>query len=479
MIDENRLPQGWETTTLKEITSSVKGKKPKILSQIKTNALIPYIDIKAFEKNEINQYADSTSSKLANKDDVLIVWDGARSGLVGIGQEGAIGSTILALKPILINSIYLFRFLQTQYDIINRNTRGTGIPHVDPEIFWNIQFPLPPLNEQRRIVSKLEKLLSKVEFCKDRLKKIPLILKRFRQSVLASACSGRLTADWREKHPDVEPAIDLIERIHEKMKKYYEKINKKKKLKLSNDYLVNNSKLPIIPESWVYSHLQYLGELTRGRSKHRPRNAPHLLGGKYPFIQTGDVAKSGGKIRNHSQTYSELGLAQSRLFPEDTLCITIAANIADTGVLTYPACFPDSIVGFIPEKGMFEVLFAMYFMQIIKSDLQMFAPATAQKNINLQILYDVAIPVPPLAEQKEIVYRVESLFKLADAIEARYEKAKKYIEKLSQSILSKAFRGELVPHDPSDEPASVLLERIRKERAGEIPKNIKNRLSTR
>ena len=109
----------------------------------------------------------------------MIVWDGARSGLVGIGQEGAIGSTIAAIRPFEIMPEYLFRFLQTQYEHINSNPRGTGIPHADPEVFWNIEFPIAPFPEQRRIVAKLEKLLPKVDASKERLDKIPAILKRW------------------------------------------------------------------------------------------------------------------------------------------------------------------------------------------------------------------------------------------------------------------------------------------------------------
>lgn len=99
--------------------------------------------------------------------------------------------------------------------------------------------------------------------------------------------------------------------------------------------------------------LDQLGSVNRGKSKHRPRNDPELYGGKYPFIQTGDVKHSPFYITTHSQTYNEKGLAQSKLWDTGTLCITIAANIADTAILSYPACFPDSIIGFIaaPDKS--------------------------------------------------------------------------------------------------------------------------------
>src|SRR5690606_38147340 len=101
---------------------------------------------------------------------------------------------------------------------------------------------------------------------------------------------------------------------------------------------------------WEHVPLCELGNLDRGVSKHRPRNEPALLGGPYPLVQTGDVANSEGYIQNHLSTYTELGLKQSKLWPAGTLCITIAANIANTGILTYDACFPDSVVGFVPNE---------------------------------------------------------------------------------------------------------------------------------
>ncbi len=207
------------------------------------------------------------------------------------------------------------------------------------------------------------------------------------------------------------------------------------------------------------------GEMNRGKSRHRPRNEPSLFGGPYPFIQTGGIAQSGGRITSHKQTYSEAGLAQSRLWPSGTICITIAANIAESAILTYPACFPDSVVGIIVNLEVCVAEYVEFFIRVAKADLATFAPATAQKNINIAILNEVAVPLPPLSEQQEIVRRVESLFALADQIEARHKKAQAYVDKLTQSILAKAFRGELVPQDPNDEPASELLKRIREQRS--------------
>jgi type I restriction enzyme S subunit len=147
-------------------------------------------------------------------------------------------------------------------------------------------------------------------------------------------------------------------------------------------------------QGWPMQELKSLGTLDRGVSKHRPRNDPRLLGGDYPLIQTGDVANCDGYIRAFTSTYSEVGLKQSKLWPAGTLCITIAANIAKTGILLFPACFPDSVVGFrATERPTIE--YVRFWLSFLQQTLEDNAPASAQKNINLAILRELQIPVPP------------------------------------------------------------------------------------
>lgn len=151
---------------------------------------------------------------------------------------------------------------------------------------------------------------------------------------------------------------------------------------------------PSANSQWPTQKLSKLGELNRGVSKHRPRNDPALLGGPYPLIQTGDVSNSGLYILDYSSTYSELGLAQSRLWKEGTLCITIAANIAQTSILAFDACFPDSVVGFLPGEKT-NAVFVHYWFSFFQKILEEQAPQVAQKNINLKILSDLDVIVPP------------------------------------------------------------------------------------
>lgn len=152
------------------------------------------------------------------------------------------------------------------------------------------------------------------------------------------------------------------------------------------------------PNGWETKPFGLVVPLDRGKSRHRPRDAQELYGGSYPFIQTGNVANSGGRIKQYNATYSERGLAQSRLWPAGTLCITIAANIAKTGILEFDSCFPDSVVGFLPGD-LVKTEYVQAWLGFLQPTLEKNAPQAAQKNINLEILRALPVPVPPLALQ--------------------------------------------------------------------------------
>ena len=162
---------------------------------------------------------------------------------------------------------------------------------------------------------------------------------------------------------------------------------------------------------WREVTLAELGEIDRGRSRHRPRNAAELYGGPYPFVQTGDIKASRGRVTTHRQTYSEVGLAQSRLWPAGTMVITIAANIAETAILSYPACFPDSVVGFIADESKCDVRFIEYTFRLLRNKLQHenVGTGSVQDNINLQTLDRLRFLIPPLKEQRAIAHVLGTL----------------------------------------------------------------------
>lgn len=264
-----------------------------------------------------------------------------------------------------------------------------------------INIPLPPLPEQQAIVAKIEELLSELENGKQQLLTAQQQLKVYRQSLLKWAFEGKLT-------------------------------NKN----------VNEGELP---EGWKWEELKKVCVIKRGKSKHRPRNDPALFGGKYPFIQTGDIREvNGGYIKKYSQTYSELGLQQSKLWPKGTLCITIAANIGETAILNFDACFPDSVVGLLSDEKLLLNKYTNYFFISHKSKLEKLAPATAQKNINVDILEKVKIPLPSIEEQQLIVSELESKLTICDKIEETISQSLQEAESLRQSILKMAFEGRLI-----------------------------------
>jgi len=465
---EKSLPKGWVETQLIELLETLEsGTRPKggvqgILEGVPSIGGEHLSSDGGFNFKNVKyiptQFAERLSRGRIFKNDILIVKDGATTGKTSFVDKrfpfetAFVNEHVFICRPSSgINSKILFYFMRSKIgqNRIMSNFAGAAQGGINSKFASNTLLPIPPLPEQERIVAKLDKLFAQHEKIKQALDRIPQMLKAFRQQVLTQAVTGKLTEQWREGK-DLEDADVFIKKI----------INDRNvndptvKRKISFESVEGSYEAP---DKWSFSFLQNLGEFTRGKSKHRPRNDKRLFNGIYPFIQTGDVSNASMYINDYKNTYNEFGLKQSRLFPKGTLCITIAANIAETAILNFDSCFPDSVVGYIPYKKLYSSEFAMYFINTIQRQLEHFAPATAQKNINMAILTEIPFPVPPLQEQQEIVRRVESLFAKADTIEARYQKLKEKVDKLPQAILHKAFRGELVPQLPTDGDAKDLL----------------------
>ena len=212
--------------------------------------------------------------------------------------------------------------------------------------------------------------------------------------VLARAEQDKITIVLNKIASLIEARKQELRRLDELIKARF--------VELFGDPVSNSKGLPI-------ATLPELGEFGRGVSKHRPRNDPKLLGGDYPLIQTGDVAAAELYITDYSATYSELGLKQSKMWDKGTLCITIAANIAKTAILTFDACFPDSVVGFMANERTSNI-FIHYWFSFFQAILESQAPESAQKNINLKILSELRVINP----SKEAQVEFESFVKQVD-----------------------------------------------------------------
>ncbi|CVK33261.1 restriction endonuclease subunit S [Methanoculleus bourgensis] len=469
MPERSEVPEGWERTSLKDVLTINYGKGLKKDDRVgETYSVYGSNGVVGHHREAITE-----------------------GPTIIIGRKGSVGEVNYSPQPCWpidttyyvdsfseMNVSFIFYLLKTLQ--LAKFDTSTAIPGINRNDIYSQEIPLPPLAEQHRIVAAIEALFARLDAANARLERVPGILKQFRQSVLATACDGRLTEDWRAENPEVHVLIDTLNEICGSKQRRY-KDEPEESEKYQNEKFQNLKTLKSdcgsdrsvrIPEHWTWLLLPTIGHMHRGTSKHRPRNDPSLFGGDYPFIQTGEIAQSKGRIVSHSNTYNEKGLAQSKLWPKGTVCITIAANIANSAILTYPACFPDSVVGIIPTKDVCTSEYLEYFFRTVKDNLSQFAPATAQKNINIGILNDVAIPLPPFREQHEIVRRVDALFALADRIEAKVAAAREKTETMRQSILAQAFSGRLVPTEAElarqegreYEPASVLLERIRSEK---------------
>lgn len=218
----------------------------------------------------------------------------------------------------------------------------------------------------------------------------------------------------------------LIQSRHDELQKL-DTLIKSRFTEMFGDPVSNSYDLP-------EATLSDLGEFGRGVSKHRPRNDIKLLGGKYPLIQTGDIANAGLYITSYSNTYSELGLRQSKMWDKGTLCITIAANIAKTAILEFDACFPDSVVGFIANERTNNI-FIHYWFSFFQAILESQAPESAQKNINLKILSELKVIVPEKRKQDEFA----SFVKLIDKLKATIQKSIDEAQTLFDSLMQEYF----------------------------------------
>ncbi len=380
-----------------------------------------------------------------NVNDILVVKDGATTGKTAFVDKdfpylnAVVNEHVFICRPTsLIESKFLFRYLTSKEgeSRILDNFQGSAQGGINRSFTTNILVPLPPLNEQRRIVAKLEVLLGKVDGCQKRLEKIPRILKRFRQSVLAAACDGRLTADWRERNKDV----DLLESDFD------------------------------IPQKWkkidVCKVIESLKYGTAQKCDYERKGVPVL---RIPNIGEQFVDHSDLKYTKLSEKEYE----QLKLIPGDILLIRSNGSVSLVGKTAIVReteqgfAYAGYLIRIRPNKNIVLPEYLNLALSTHNVRLQIEIPARSTSgvnNINSDEVKALNFNLPPLAEQQEIIRRVESLFKLADQLEARYQKAKSYVDKLTQSILAKAFRGELVAQDPNDEPASVLLERIKQEK---------------
>ena len=356
---------------------------------------------------------------------------------------------ILKAKDNILDNKYMMYYLN-QFNY-HGYVNGTTRLKLTQGSLQQIPIVLPCLDKQAIIVNKIEELFSELDNGVSNLLKTQKDLELYRKSVLMNAFQGGLT----ERSANSRVDKDIYQIIENSRKHFFEeevqlkkagKINYKPRplkplVEVSEEEI---AQLPEIPKEWKYIYLAYLGNLSRGKSKHRPRNDKKLFGGKYPFVQTGEVKAANEEIKSYTQTYSEFGLAQSRLWPTGTLCITIAANIAETAFLGFEACFPDSIAGFTAYEGIVLPKYVYHFINSVQERIEAFAPATAQKNINLTTLENLVIPLCSLEEQQLVIDAIDEKLQAYEALKREIDHNIEKVDIIKSSILRSAFEGKLI-----------------------------------
>ena len=273
------------------------------------------------------------------------------------------------------------------------------------------------------------------------------LVQRYKQAVLAAAFRGDLTADWRAENL-LTPAIRCSSALYDPptaidLREYFD-----------------------LPKSWVWDFVGHLSNVVRGASP-RPAGNPKYFGGNIPWITVGYLTADENPyltIDKISTFLTEEGKKKSRFIEAGTLMLTNSgATLGVPKIITFGGCFNDGSVALLNINHPLK-LYLYYFLRFLTSRYRAIHQGAAQPNLNIDIVKSTPVPIPPVEEQKEIVKRVEKLFKAINLIEQEHQKASKLLDRLEKATLSKAFRGELVPQDPNDEPAAVLLERIQAQR---------------
>lgn len=367
----------WSSAPLGALASFQKGRKVEVSDHVQPG-FAPYLGASVLDGGAVTQFANSGGAVVATESDVLMLWDGERSGLVGIGQPGVVSSTVSKLTPkSKISGTLLYYLLDFHFEWIQGRRTGTGVPHVPKDLarILKLRYPTECALQQR-----IAEILLTVDEAIEQTEALIAKTQQIKAGLMRDLFTRGVTADGQLRPPREEAP-----------------------------QLYKESPLGWIPKEWAIRPLNELADVNRGKFTIRPRNDPRYYNGQYPFIQTGDVALAGGRVlASYSQTLNSLGLGVSHLFPVGTIMVTIAANIADTCILGIPMCAPDSLVGVVPNAG--DV--ARFLELCIRRRKRWFenrAPRTAQKNINLDDLRPMLVPYPEQPEQSRIAERYEAI----------------------------------------------------------------------
>lgn len=485
----SELPEGWAWTTLEDCTEILDSQRVPI------NAKERETRISGKSENELYPYYGATG-QVGWIDDFLF-----DDELILLGEDGAPFLDFSKDKAYLIkgrswvnNHAHVLRARTTitsnqllchYLNIFDYHEYVTGTTRLklNQSLMRKIPVPLAPLPEQHRIVAKIEELFTKLDAGINALRKAQTQLKRYRQSVLKAAFEGKLTEAWRAEHQDeIEPASVLLERVLKERRKKWEaeqleqmkakgEVPKddKWKAKYKEPTPLNTGELPELPKGWVWATVeQLLTKIQYGSSRKTTDDTSGV-----PVLRMGNIVE--GKIvqdnlkylpKEHDE-FPELLLKKGDLLFNRTNSRELVGKTAVYTGISNPCSFASYLIRVRFSPRIDSLIVAHYINSVYGKNwiLSVVSQQAGQANVNGTKLKLLAVPIPPEREQQVLVEEVERRFSVADEVEKTVVAELKRAEQLRQSILKKAFSGGLVPQDANDEPASVLLERIRAEKS--------------
>lgn len=436
------------------LISTRKGKKPKVLSEMKiTDDYVPYVNIDLMtggNKSQIQYANKKENTVICNPNDILMVWDGARSGYIGIGSSGIVGSTLSKISIPMINNKYLYYFLKSKYDYLNKNTRGTGIPHVNPEILGDIDFPLYSLEEQKRISEKVERFVNKIEEAKKLIEEAKETFELRRAAILDKAFLGEYTSNLHFNYSKV--------------------VINKSKSSIKDDGKAEEFKKQLgtlIPGHWEMHSLTDILEQEREICYGIVQTGEATENG-VPTIRAGDLKEEVVDVKNLKKVDPDIEnkYPRSRLKGNEVL-ISIRGSIGYIGFTTEKmvGLNVSREVAIIPINETVCKEYLKYYLQspLIQGFFKKIKKGVAQSGINLNQLRALTVAIPSLDEQKYIVKKIDFLFEKENGALKELKKIESLIQKLDESILFYAFQGKLGTNEPSEETSIELLKEILQE----------------
>ncbi len=506
------FPESWVTISVGDIASVNGGLTKNASKRNASSDIAPLVSVAAVHFRRIDEekigrvglLPSDAERALLRKGDLLVVEGNGSLDQIGrvalwtLDVPGARHQNhIICVRPCMALPGFLLEWLASpagREAIVEQATSATGLYSLSLSKVERLRAPLPPLNEQRRIVDKIEALTARSRRAKEALDAVPALLDKLRQSILAAAFRGDLTADWRAAHPDVEPASALLERIRQERRQRWEAAefakmnaagkppkNDNWKAKYQAPEPVDTDGLPELPEGWAWARLGDLGQdplapVQTGPFGAQLHNSEFVSDG-VPVIAVGNLTGFGFSRKGlyHVTAKKAEQLGRYDVQHGDILFARSGATLGK--VCVAPDYVQDwRMTGHILRARLNAsyilpalVVYALRGAPAVVRQVQSGVRGMTRPGYNTALLEQIAIPIPPGEEQAALLDVVQAALTQLNSLEEQRDAVERQQTTLNAAILAKAFRGQLVPQDPNDEPASVLLDRIRAEREAAAP----------